>query len=410
MTITDTTTATTTRQEAAPSALRSLVAAVLEDTDALEARVVQATVDLEPRYRSGGPDLDDLTGSVRANIVRVLEAFLADEADDRFYDAPRATGRRRARQGFPLEAVLRAYRLGVELIWEALLVEARSRGPEATDLVVDEVSRLWYVMDRFSLAVAEAYRREEEQLRRHDVELQERLLDELLDGRGAEPAVAADLHRLMGLPAVARYVVVEGEAAPPRPGQASPGEQLAAYAITSYWCRRSGRDVGVVHLGQATVDRVCRLLAAALPDGRVGVSNEVSTLAEVARAHRQADLALATLPAHQPGVAVLDARLPEALLVSSPEVSARLVRRAFGRVLDLAPEERDALIATLAAWFAHHHSTAAAARALHCHRNTVINRLARFQQVSDGCLDDERHRLVCHLALTAWMGEVHNPR
>ncbi|WP_405499618.1 helix-turn-helix domain-containing protein [Streptomyces anulatus] len=47
-----------------------------------------------------------------------------------------------------------------------------------------------------------------------------------------------------------------------------------------------------------------------------------------------------------------------------------MTQRILGRLLSLPTEERQALLTTARAWFATG-STAAAARALFCHRNTV---------------------------------------
>ncbi|WP_240617445.1 PucR family transcriptional regulator [Nocardioides speluncae] len=390
--------------------LKQLVDELLADIDPLQARVEAVIVD-DPSYRTvSAPSHDDLSHSIRANILRITEAFLTEgPLDDALYDAPLETGRRRAAQGVPLEAVLRSFRLGIELIWEELLACAKQCGPEASRAMLDEVARLWHLMDVFSMKTVEGYRQEEERLRERDRAGREQLLRELLEGRGADTDIAAAAQRLLALPPTARYVVVVAAGVPERPVVGSQRDQLAVHAVESVWGAQAGNEVGVLQLPEATgTPRVQQVLGAVLAGRRVGVSPEAPTLAELGRAYRQALLALATLPPDQPVVAALDDRLPEALLASAPEVADRLVRRALGRVLELPPDERDALLETLETWFAHNQSTTAAARALYCHRNTVLNRLARLEQVVGWSLTDERGRLLLRLALLAPVGDLHN--
>jgi DNA-binding PucR family transcriptional regulator len=103
----------------------------------------------------------------------------------------------------------------------------------------------------------------------------------------------------------------------------------------------------------------------------------VSGLAGVDTGVRQAALAVRTLDG-RPGVAAFDDRLPEALLLTSPEVAGRLVAVWLGPLLALPALELDPLLETLEAWVATGGSTTHTAARVHCHRNTVINRLRRI--------------------------------
>jgi len=93
-------------------------------------------------------------------------------------------------------------------------------------------------------------------------------------------------------------------------------------------------------------------------------------------------LAMATLPPQQPAVMPLDQCLPDALLISSPELSQHLAATTFGPLLALPPKERDELLRTVEAWVHSLGSSLRAARTLYCHRNTVLNRLQRVQALT----------------------------
>ena len=125
----------------------------------------------------------------------------------------------------------------------------------------------------------------------------------------------------------------------------------------------------------------------------------VEGAASVGSAWRLADTAARTLPAGQARVVSIDDRLPEALLSSSPEIARRLVEQALGRLLDLPADERDVLLDTLTAFLDADGSPTRAADQLYCHRNTVMHRLRRIEQVTGRSVADPRSRLLWQLAL-----------
>ena len=98
---------------------------------------------------------------------------------------------------------------------------------------------------------------------------------------------------------------------------------------------------------------------------------------------------------------MLDERLPEALVAASPRLAHRLAAKTLGRVLDLEDEERRVLLETLEAWFRADRSPSRAGELLYCHRNTVLNRLRKIEQLTGASLEDDRHQLCCRLALMA---------
>jgi hypothetical protein len=56
-------------------------------------------------------------------MVADTDRCLGRSATDDYFDAARETGRRRAEQRMPLDDVLRSFRLGGRLVWEALPLE-----------------------------------------------------------------------------------------------------------------------------------------------------------------------------------------------------------------------------------------------------------------------------------------------
>lgn len=383
----------------ASPAVAMLGKAVLQRLDAVTDDLVGSVLREDPSYSGPGrTPRDDLQRSCRANLQRLLQALTGEiEPGSDPFDAPRATGRRRAEQGMPLESVLHAYRVGFRVIWQSLVAEARSQGEDQVEGLVDAATEVWDLVDIFSMTVADSYRETEAEFARRDSRRRNAMVDALLEGRGTERAVAADAAAALDLPEHGRFavVVLAGE-------DVSRGLSavLRAVGMRVAWRTRTDREIGLISLGTngpadavAALERVGGL--------RGGVSPVVDGLAEVDVAHRLAETALRALRPDQPGVAALDARLPAALLVTAPDLAARLVQRALGPVLDLERDEGQVLLQTLRTWLETGGSAGQTAALLYCHRNTVLNRLRRLEALTARSLDRVDDLVEWSLALLA---------
>src|SRR4028118_1132149 len=102
--------------------------------------------------------------SLRRNLEAGIRGLLPDvPATDHASHAEgaRAVGRQRAAQGVPLEAVLRAYRLGGQVTWEALVAQSRQGDRHDGGLLLEGAGSLRRANDRGCSAAAEGYRAEE---------------------------------------------------------------------------------------------------------------------------------------------------------------------------------------------------------------------------------------------------------
>jgi purine catabolism regulator len=72
-------------------------------------------------------------------------------------------------------------------------------------------------------------------------------------------------------------------------------------------------------------------------------------------------------------------------------------------------DHQDALLATLEQWLTAHGNLTEAARRLNLHRNTLMYRLHRIEELLGGSLDDADRRLALHLALKIWHMQPHAP-
>lgn len=381
---------------------------LLEEVDGLADRCTVATVAREPIYS----ELDlvqELRSTSRVNLevaVQVIAAQVPEGVDPA--ESSRQTGRLRARQGVPLEAVLRAYRIGGRLIWESLLELSRGRfGGAYDEPLLDAAGYVWRTNDGSSAVVVDAYRREELRLHSHDLSRRQTMLDGLIDGRGGDPAFLRDAATVLGLPVTGPLLCVVAFASPTGDEALhAPQEVLATHGLVSVFHQRPHDEVGLIALGVRPEQVALEALRTCV-EGRVGVSPVLDGLAAVDTGYRMAHTAARTMTAG--GLAVLDERLPEALLVDSPELVARLVHTALGGLLELPESDRDILLETLGELLASGGSPTHAAAALFCHRNTVIYRMRRIEAATGRAIADPRDRLLLTLGLMAARADAEPP-
>lgn len=343
---------------------------------------------------------EELFRSCHDNVLRSLQALSGEVPDGvDLMDAAQLTAARRADAGFPLESLLHAYRLGTEVLWEALLEEARAESPELLDELLDSAMQVMRLMDTMSMAAVQEYRTRQTEVQRRDAERRQEILDRLLEGRGADPDVAAEAESVLGLGTDdGLAVVVVRYAAPSTSPPRSPRDSLAVHGFRSEWRLRGDREIGLVQLGSAPVERLADRLPSVL-SGPAALSPRAVGPREVVTAYRMAELALSTIPVGRQMIATLDDRLPEAMLAASPLVADRITSCALGELRDQDTERREQLLETLASWFRHNRSSGDVGAELHCHRNTVLHRLGRIEQLTGRRLDDPRDELLLRLAL-----------
>lgn len=376
--------------------VQRLAREVLEDLEGLTDRLVGMILASDPSYGEGRTSHADLRRSCRDNVARTLEMLSGDTtAGSDMYDAPHATGRRRAEQGMPLEAVLHSYRIGQRSIWDSLVL--RARGDGLLDSLVEAASAVWEIVDAFASEVGRAYRETERAIARRDDRRRDALLDALLEGRGRERAVAADAATGLDLPEHGRYVVLVLAGTD---SSRSAADALSVRGVRAAWRSRADREIGLVALARSEITDLLTPLNA-IPGLRGGLSPVVEGLSEVDAGYRLAETAFRALSSDGVGVGELDARLPAALLVSAPDLAARLVERALGSLLALEGAERDVLLQTLATWLDTGGSAGVTAARLYCHRNTVLNRLRRLEAVTGKSVDRVDHLAEWWLALLA---------
>ncbi|MEU6981936.1 helix-turn-helix domain-containing protein [Streptomyces sp. NPDC046324] len=337
---------------------------------------------------------------VRENVATGIRHALETGVDPgRIVDVERFTrelGTRRAEQGRPLDEVLHAYRVAGSEVWSGMIGVVEREGLGDMRRLVHVAELVWKSNDRDAVLVADAYRQVIEGVTGRHAERVRLILAALLETRH-EPEFTRSAADILDLPLDGRYAVAVAEATPPygRVPQAAP-ELKDVRVLRHSWGRRA---VFVAHLGDRPLDAFASGLVAG-PGLRIGISPVVPGLESLARARDMAGLALRTCRGDGE-VARLDSRLPDGLLVSRPDLSNELVRQVLRPLYGLEPADRDLLFDTIGVWIECGGSSVQAARQMFCHRNTVLNRLRRVEQVTGLTLSRPRDLVQLTLALDA---------
>ncbi|MEU2096405.1 PucR family transcriptional regulator [Streptomyces globisporus] len=388
-------------------AARVLVASLPALTD----RLVEALYAQEPAYRAA-IDSDraevwqEVHHSLRHNVGSLIQPREFRESAHR---TSRWIGEIRAEQGVPLDAVLHAFRMGGAMVWQDLVDETARRDPDDIRLLVHVAADVWNFVDEHCGVVADAYRQAERRLSWRRENRQRLMIAALLDGT-ARIADLAEAAEMLGLPEQGRYAVLAVAVGPRGPGSGAGAGAIARPPVelpvctpgaTALW--HPGPDAEFAILPLTGPPGELSELAAALdvPAGtRAGIGSAVEGLAALGDARRLAETALRACPASG-GTVLLDEHLPDALVVSSPALAGALADRVLGPLDRLDPADRDVIVETLTAWLDADGSAQRAGARLYCHRNTVLNRLRRFEQLTGRCLTRPRDAVEVSLALAA---------
>lgn len=339
-----------------------------------------------------------------ANLRRALETFL--EGTELALDAVRKTGRAQARQGIPLLAVLRAFRIAGTFAYETLLQRAET-GVIDTAQTVEISEMVWRIIDEYSEALADAYRDVEAERTQQQEELRTRLLDDLLEGRATRQSDLDQAADALGLRHGGTLVVVVAEE--PQTGgndtRVSPAGIRASALVRSRrwrsaWRVDSGRETGIVLIERSgELSRLRNELAST--SLAIGLSKPCTELGEVPGALHRARLARCCIPAGRHGLVVFGEQPVTLMVAASPGLAMEIARDVFGELLAQPSTDRDTLLKTLSAWFVGSGTAREAAASLFVHPNTVRYRIRRIEEMTKRRLADPVGTAELYLALQA---------
>jgi hypothetical protein len=357
-----------------------------------------------------------LEASVSENVVGGVNSLIHD-VDAGSVDAPDsalAYARALARNGVPLSALIRAYRVGHARFTDLVF---QSGEQVAGDVRIEVVARLvrrstaW--LDEVTSQVARAYEVEREAWLSGSQGLRRRVVTDLLEHR---PIAADQAARVLGygFEGLHRCVLIQTSAGP-RAADAVVDALRLALQARAHLVVELGEGVTSVWLAVAGVDDA-PIAADDEPATRVAIGGAERGLDGFRRSYRQAErvrLVLTSGDGHPPvgvdgrsGWARFVEMTPVALMVQDFDELQAFVRRQLGELS--RPDDRvDVLRRTLWTYLCARGSVSAAATALTMHRNSVQYRVERAVELLPGhALPEPTYDLQVALHAARWLGSA----
>lgn len=360
----------------APQAWDTLFDALLAEHEELSARVREAMQEQVPAYRS--VPADALAADVRTEVGRVLRSARAGRSavSERELEELAAVGERRATQGVPVDDMLRAWRIGVEVV----VGYARDVGRRLDidgDHVLDFVQSTLAWSDVAMVTTARAHRRAELELALADQQRRVAFVRAVLFGSlaPADLRMQADAY---ALDPAREYVAVRARASDD--GLTHQLERALGFHETGAHRR------GLGALMDGTVAGFLAEPPGGDVDGIVGVGPP-RPLERLSESYRLAARALMTAQAcGESGVHDVPSLGLRAAVAADPDVGRALGERYIEPLgqSDSAAE----LLATVRVYLASGMHVERTAEQLFVHQNTVRYRLGRFEELTGAKLRD----------------------
>lgn len=341
-------------------------------------------IDRGARFYDSVPEEADLLGAARLAFRYLLATLLERPMSAELAEFPAAIGALRATQGIALENLTAAVRTDFLVAWSALL---RLAGDDDMAVLTLHVDVLWKAVDDFAITIQRGYLDQRLSMARTSTLEQQHSLSDLFSGEPA-PATIRRAAQVLGLDETARYWVI-----------GVPGED-AGRTVTRRLLNRHQTALDYVDRGATLI------LAAA--DGRwpddESVVGDLPAGTEGAVAPRSVPLSEVHRAAAIVRMLVDLNREATTLRRSWAQLSitqlSEVIEDLRGYVLDPLHGVHDhELIVETIQVFAGTGSVSDTASALYCHRNTVMNRIRRFEEVTGISLRSPRSLAMVQLCL-----------
>lgn len=355
------------------SVVSDLVADCLADIDriAQEYLLEIRKIDDYAASRVADHDLEETAVASMELLLRLVGDLPIPE---RLAGMSEALGHRRAQQGLPLESLLRAVRMDFRVLWTAMLEKVPSAA--LPDLTKDAV-RVWEAVEFHTIRVHAGYLDELASMAQEKETQRAFLLSGLLSSDGKDPQLLGQAARALGVKPESSFIVAVA---------ADHAQKVFRAAVLGAGVERflHERDGTLVLILEDVPTR-----AGQEPEGTrpwlapldCFLAPPARSLADVPRMLRIALESLPVVRPDRPGQRTVRDAWGHVAAIRLGEYGTALADTVLGPLATISAHERDRLIETVQAYFRSGSVTEAAGE-LYCHRNTVLNRLARFGQLT----------------------------
>lgn len=337
-----------------------------------------------PEYGESTVDTDEIMQTARETFHRLVNGLRnggnGESGADSDGDISAALGAKRARAGIPAEALVSAVRLDFTILWAELLAIA---APEDAPMLTERVDQVWRVVDEFAVRTHTSYLNERVRMAQEESSIQNEFIARLFSVVTPSADTVAQVAEALGVSANARFGLVgaSGSAAARLRAVQVKAETKRKHRL---FLRESGDMAYVFWPVPATRTGEPKAVAVTVPqvfaDIPCGVA-EANGLRALPKAARTASSLAALLQPADTGPLSANLAWPRLAKRQLAEAGLDLVEELDAALGPCRGVERERLIEA-ARHFLQSGSVTLTAEELFCHRNTVLNRLNRFHELT----------------------------
>ncbi|MDR7083827.1 hypothetical protein J2X01_003127 [Arthrobacter ginsengisoli] len=328
------------------------------------------------------PEIRDTARETFRRLIQGLRGGQEDEARVGLLTFASDLGSKRARAGIPPESLTSAVRLDFSILWADLLEIA---APEDAALLASRVDQVWRVVDEFAIRTHMSYLTERVRMAQEESSIQREFIARLFNQSTLSAETSAQVGSALGIGPDSRcgLVAASGE----------PGVRLRA-AATQFgsgqrrhrlFLHESGGNTYLFWPLPPRPARATRSMALQLPpllaDIPCGYVPEVNGLRSLPAAARTAESLAALLRPADSGPVSADAAWTRLAQQNLQDAGLDLAAQLDEAMEECRGGERERLTETVRHYLSTGNITATAEQ-LFCHRNTILNRLNRFEELT----------------------------
>lgn len=339
----------------------------------MQEEFLERVADIE-EYSVKAVEVIDLRETAASSIALIIEAMSAGNHYPRMRNLGSELGTRRARQGLSAEAVMSAVRWNFPVIWSTLLRESE---PGDAPLLASKAEEVWRVVDNYAEAARTSYLETRSRMAQEESHVRQQFIAALFGPEGRLDETRKRFSKTFDVPPDVPYEIaaVKGRAATQlRTVARLPNRSTFVFVHESenytyiFWPKNRP------HSGRANP----RNDVESIPCGLAVAEGGLATLPDAARIAG----ALAELQGTgRARPATVDSDWPRLARVRMDVLGVELGAVLESQLRDLSDDERDKMKETVTS-FLSKGSVSAVADELYFHRNTILNRLRRFGELT----------------------------
>lgn len=362
------------------------------------AQAFTARVRQIPEYGDSQVTVPEIRDTAKETFRRLIEGLRdgeESESRDGLLAFASDLGSKRARAGIPPESLTSAVRLDFSILWADLLEIA---APEDAALLASRVDQVWRVVDEFATRTHMSYLTERVRMAQEESSIQREFISRLFNQTTPSAETSAQVGSALGIApdGPCGLVAASGE----------PGARLRAVSTQLGSGQRRQRiflheSGGNTYLFWPLVPRSARSdrnpaqVPAALADIPCGYVPEVHGLRALPAAARTAESLAALLRPADDGPLSADSAWTRLAQQNLQDAGLDLAAQLDEALEGCRGGERERLTETVRHYLSTGNITATAEQ-LFCHRNTILNRINRFEELTgiDLTIPTQAARLV----------------